>query len=147
MGFVLGNAGVILLIISACAYIALIDSHWLINACTIIAAYLFCVLLDNMYSIAVDTLIHPIYPTADLQSSLIYLIYMISYTVLLACICPVLGQLLHLLIDKMYTGFSKQLLYLLRTHLIPHMDMIAKIIDQSAQLFHFIIIRRFVRPV
>ncbi len=117
MGFVLGNAGVILLIISACAYIALIDSHWLINACTIIAAYLFCVLLDNMYSIAVDTLIHPIYPTADLQSSLIYLIYMISYTVLLACICPVLGQLLHLLIDKMYTGFSKQLLLLIATNL------------------------------
>ncbi len=81
------------------------------NVCTIIAAYLFCVLLDNIYSLVCDTLIFPIYPISNLQSgSIYYLIYIISYTVLLACICPVLGRLLHLLINKIHTGFSRQLL-------------------------------------
>ena len=55
MGFALSNAGVVLLLISVCTYIAFIDSHRLMNICTVIAAYLICVLLDNLYSMAWDT--------------------------------------------------------------------------------------------
>ncbi len=117
IGFILGNAGVILLIISVCAYIALISPHRLMNICTIIAAYLFCVILDNIYSIAVDIIIYPIYSTANLWSSITYLIHIISYTILLACICPTLSRLLHFLINKIHIGFSRQVLLLIATNL------------------------------
>ena len=118
MGFALSNAGVVLLLISVCTYIAFIDSHRLMNICTVIAAYLICVLLDNLYSMAWDTLIYPIYSAEDLQSSFIYLIYMISYIALIACIFPVLGRLLHSLIHKLQAVLSRQLLLLIATNLL-----------------------------
>lgn len=118
MGLSLGNAGVVLLIISVCTYVAFIDSHRLMNICTIIAAYLFGVLVENMYSIAWDTLICPIYSTSNLQSSFIYLIYVTSYTVLLACICPILSRLLHSVIYKLHAVFSGQLLLLIAANLL-----------------------------
>lgn len=118
MGFALSNAGVVLLLISVCTYIAFIDSHRLMNICTVIAAYLICVLLDNLYSMAWDTLIYPIYSAEDLQSSFIYLIYMISYIALIACIFPVLSRLLHSLIHKLQVVLSRQLLLLIATNLL-----------------------------
>lgn len=115
IGFVLGNIGAILLIISSCVYIALIDSNRLMNTCVFIATYLFCVLWDNIYSLIWDTFIYPI---ADLQSnSMYYIIYIISYIVLLACICPIIGRLLHLIIRKIHAGISKHLLLLIATNL------------------------------
>ncbi len=115
IGFVLGNIGAILLIISSCIYIALIDSNRLMNICVFIATYLFCVLSDNIFSLVWDTFICPI---ADLQSNLTYyIIYITSYIVLFACICPVIGRLLHLIIRKIHTGISKQLLLLIATNL------------------------------
>lgn len=117
IGFVLGNAGIFLLIISVCTYISSIDSNRLINICIFIASYLFCVLLDNIYSLVWDTLLYPIYPIAELQSSVAYTIHIISFIILLICICPVLGRLLHLLISKIHTGFSRQLLLLIATNL------------------------------
>lgn len=117
MEFALGNAGVIFLILSVCTYIAFIDSHRLINICSIIAAYLICVLLDNVYSLLLDTFVFPIYPAANLQSDLAYTIYLISYIVLLACVFPILGRLPHLFIYKLHSGFSKRLLLLIATNL------------------------------
>lgn len=115
IGFVLGNIGVILLIISTCIYIALLNPNRLMNICVFIATYLFCVLWDNLFSLVWDTFIYPI---ADLQSHFTYyVIYIISYIVLLACICPVIGRLLHLVIRKIHTGLSKQLLLLIATNL------------------------------
>lgn len=115
IGFVVGNIGVILLIISTCIYIALLNPNRLMNICVFIATYLFCVLWDNLFSLVWDTFIYPI---ADLQSHFTYyVIYIISYIVLLACICPVIGRLLHLVIRKIHTGLSKQLLLLIATNL------------------------------
>ena len=115
IGFVVGNIGVILLIISTCIYITLLNPNRLMNICVFIATYLFCVLWDNLFSLVWDTFIYPI---ADLQSHFTYyVIYIISYIVLLACICPVIGRLLHLVIRKIHTGLSKQLLLLIATNL------------------------------
>lgn len=117
IGFVLGNTGIFLLIISVYTYISFIDSNRLINICIFIASYLFCVLLNNIYSLVWDTLLYPIYPIAELQSSVAYTIHIISFIILLICICPVLGRLLRLLISKIHTGFSRQLLLLIATNL------------------------------
>ena len=115
IGFVVGNIGVILLIISTCIFIALLNPTRLMNICVFIATYLFCVLWDNLFSLVWDTFIYPI---ANLQSHFTYyVIYIISYIVLLACICPVIGRLLHLVIRKIHTGLSKQLLLLIATNL------------------------------
>ena len=115
IGFVVGNIGVILLIISTCIYITLLNPNRLMNICLFIATYLFCVLWDNLFSLVWDTFIYPI---ADLQSHFTYyVIYIISYIVLLSCICPVIGRLLHLVIRKIHTGLSKQLLLLIATNL------------------------------
>ena len=115
IGFVVGNIGVILLIISTCIFIALLNPNRLMNICVFIATYLFCVLWDNLFSLVWDTFIYPI---ADLQSHFTYyVIYIISYIVLLSCICPVIGRLLHLVIRKIHTGLSKQLLLLIATNL------------------------------
>lgn len=115
IGFVVGNIGVILLIISTCIYITLLNPNRLMNICVFIATYLFCVLGDNLFSLVWDTFIYPI---ADLQSHFTYyVIYIISYIVLLSCICPVIGRLLHLVIRKIHTGLSKQLLLLIATNL------------------------------
>lgn len=116
IGFALGNIGVILLILSTCTYISFLDSNRLMNICVFIATYLFCVLWDNLFSLLWDTFIYPI---ADLQSHLTYyIIYIISYIVLLACICPVIGRLLHLIIRKIHAGLSRQLLLLIATNLV-----------------------------
>lgn len=115
MGFVLGNAGVVMLILCVCTYICLLDSNRLINICFFIATYLFCVLLDNLYSLLWDTFIYPI---ASLQSHMTYyIIYIISYIVLLACICLVISKLLHLIIHKIQSGLSRQLLLLIAANL------------------------------
>lgn len=115
IGFVVGNIGVILLIISTCIYITLLNPNRLMNICVFIATYLFCVLWDNLFSLVWDTFIYPI---ANLQSHFTYyVIYIISYIVLLSCICPVIGRLLHLVIRKIHTGLSKQLLLLIATNL------------------------------
>jgi len=112
----LGNMGVILLIISTCVYIASLNPNRIINICVFIATYLFCVLWDNLFSLVWDIFI---YPVADLQSHLTYyIVYIISYILLLACICPILGRLLYLVIHRIHTGLSKQLLLLITTNLL-----------------------------
>lgn len=116
IGFVLGNMGVILLIISTCVYIASLNPNRIINICVFIVTYLFCVLWDNLFSLVWDIFI---YPVADLQSHLTYyIVYIISYILLLACICPILGRLLYLVIHRIHTGLSKQLLLLITTNLL-----------------------------
>lgn len=116
IGFVFGNIGVILLIISVCIYLALQSSNRLTNICVFIATYLFCVLWDNLYSLLWDTYIYPI---EELQTHLIYyIIYIISYILLLACICPFVGQLLHRVVQKMNTSPSKHFLLLIVINLV-----------------------------
>lgn len=115
IGFSLGNIGVILLLLTTGTYIALLNSNRLMNICVFIATYLFSVLWENLYSLVWDTFIYPI---VDLHSNLTYYsIYIISYIILLACICPFIGRLLRLLINKTHAGLSKQLLLLIAINL------------------------------
>ncbi len=115
IGFLLGNIGVLLLILSICLYIAFINQNKLVNICVFIATYLFCVISDNFYSLIWDTFIYPI---EDLQANLnYYIIYIISYILLLSLICPVIGRLLHMIVHKIHSGFPKQLLLLISINL------------------------------
>lgn len=115
IGFVLGNSGVVLLLLSADIFICLIHPDRLMNTCVFITSYLFCVLWDNLYSLLWDAFIYPI---ADLQSHMTYyMIYIISYITLLTCICPLLSRLLHPIIRKMRIGISRQILLLIAANL------------------------------
>lgn len=115
MGFVLGNIGVIVLILSVCAYIYLLDSNRLLNICIFILTYLFCVLLDNLYALLWDIFIYPI---ADLQSHVAYyIVYIISYTAFLTCICLLISRSLHPIIQRINSGHSRQLLLLITANL------------------------------
>lgn len=115
IGFILGNIGVITLLLSICIFICLLDPNRLMNTCIIIATYLFCVLWDNLYSLLWDTFIYPI---TDLQSHMTYyIVYIISYIVLLTCICSMVNQLLYLIIHKIDARLSKQLLLLIAANL------------------------------
>ena len=115
IGFVLGNIGVIVLILSTCIFIYWIAPEPLINACIFIATYLFCVLWDNLYSLLWDTYVYPI---TDLQSHTIYyIIYIISYIGLLACVCPIISHLFHLVLRRIHVKLSKQLLLLITANL------------------------------
>ncbi len=115
IGFIFGNVGVIFLIISSCIYISLIHENRLTNICVFIATYLFCVIWDNNYSLVWDTFIYPI---ADLQTNLTcYIFYIISYIVLLICICPIIGRLLHFVIRKIHAALPRQLLLLILINL------------------------------
>lgn len=115
IGYKLGNIGVILLILSSCLYISLIDKNRLRNICIFIATYLFCVLWDNIFSLLWDTFVFPI---SSLQTSYgYYILYISLYIILLAIICPLIAKLLHYLIRKLNTGISKHLLLLIATNL------------------------------
>lgn len=116
IGYKLGNIGVIFLILSSCIYISLIAQNHLQNICVFIATYLFCVLWDNIFSLLWDTFVFPI---SSLQDSYpYYILYIVSYILLLAIICPIIARNLHYLITKMHAGLSKQLLALIATNLI-----------------------------
>lgn len=116
IGFFFGNIGVIFLIISSCIYIAIIKPNRLINISIIIAAYLFCVILDNIYSLIWDTFIYPI---KNLPSNpTYYIIYIASYIIFLACICPIIHKLFHLVIQKIHKEISGHLLLLIALNLI-----------------------------
>lgn len=115
IGFAFGNGGVILLILSVDIFICLLHPDRLMNTCVFIVSYLFCVLWDNLYSLLWDAFIYPI---AALQSHMAYyMIYIISYIALLACICPLLSRLIHPVIRKMRVGLSRQILLLIAANL------------------------------
>lgn len=114
IGYQFGNIGVIFLIISSCIYITIINSNWLLNICIFIATYLFCVLGDNMFSLLWDTFIYPI---SKLQNSPYYILYVTSYVLLLAIVCPIIAKIIYYLARKICTGISKQLLILVAINL------------------------------
>ena len=83
IGYVLGNIGVISLLICLCFYVSFINVNHLRNICIIIASYLFCVICDNVYSLLWDSFIYPI---NQLQANTTYyLIYLISFCIVIAC--------------------------------------------------------------
>lgn len=116
IGFVLGNIGVIFLILSSCIYIALMNKNRLLNVCVFIATYLFCVLWDNIFSLFWDSFIFPI---SSLQNSYFYyILYIVFYILLLTVICSIMTKLLRYFIRKLHAGISKQLLVLIAANLI-----------------------------
>lgn len=115
MGYQLGNIGVILLIVSSCIYIALINKNRLLNICIFIATYLFCVLIENIFSLLWDTFVFPLSSIQD--SYLYYSLYILLYILILAVICPIISKLLRHLGKKIYMNISKRLLMLIVTNL------------------------------
>lgn len=116
ISFIFGTIGVIFLIISICVYISLIHPNRLRNICVIIATYLFCVLWNNIYSLIWDAFIYPI---SNLQANFpYYILYIISYIILLACICPITGYLLRFMFHKIHSNIPKQLLLLIAINLV-----------------------------
>ncbi|MCM1499559.1 MAG: GHKL domain-containing protein [Clostridium sp.] len=116
IGYLLGNIGVILLIISSCLYIALINDNYLLNTCVFIVTYLFCVVVENTFSLLWDTFI---FPASHLQNTnAYYLLYILSYLLLLAVICPLIAKFLHPFIHKIQVNISKRLLLLIIVNLI-----------------------------
>lgn len=115
IGFVLGNGGVIFLIICSCVYISLIDQNRIINICAFMLGYLFCVICDNIYALAWDKLVYPL--TDTLSDLTYYTIYILSFTAVLACICPIAGKLLKIVLQKIHTSLSKYLQLLIASNL------------------------------
>ena len=115
MGNYLGHLGVILLIVSSCLYISLLDKSYLLNICVFIAAYLFCVVIENIFSLLWDTFIFPV--SALTKSYPYYTMYIILFIVIEALICPPLAKLLHKLINKFRIRISKRYLILIVTNL------------------------------
>ena len=101
IGFVFGNGGVILLIISSCIYLSFIDTNRIMNICAFIISYLFCVICDNIYSLAWDRFVYPL--TDTISNLTFYTIYILSFTAVLACICPIAGKLLRFMFRKIHS--------------------------------------------
>lgn len=115
IGFVFGNVSAVFLLLSTCIYIAYIDSNWLFNSCIYIASYLFFVILDNIYFIVWDVFFNPI---ADfLSNPLNYLIYAISYSLLIFCICLITGHFLRPVLRRIESSVSGHLLLLIAVSL------------------------------
>ncbi len=115
IGFVFGNGGVIFLIISSCIYLSFIDTNRIMNICAFIISYLFCVICDNIYSLAWDRFVYPL--TDTISNLTFYTIYILSFTAVLACICPIAGKLLRFMFRKIHTNISKHLQLLIATNL------------------------------
>ncbi len=115
IGFVFGNGGVVLLIISSCIYISLIDSNRIINICAFMIAYLFCVICDNIYSLAWDRFVYPL--TDTISDLTYYTIYILSFTAVLTCICPITGKLFRFVFRRIHADLSMHLQLLIATNL------------------------------
>lgn len=113
--FVFGNVGVVFLLISTCIFIAFMDSNWLFNICIYIASYLFFVIVDNTYSLVWD-LFFNVYAGVWLNS-LNYLFYIISYSLLIFCICLITGHFLRPVLRRIESSVSGHLLLLIAASL------------------------------
>ncbi len=108
MVYVLGNIGVILLLITTGLYISTIRPKHLLNFCSLIAIYMFCAVFDNVYSLFLYTLLNvPVYSIK--KDTLSYLISVATFILLLAIICPLLAKLIKHLTRKINVAYSMRL--------------------------------------
>ena len=115
IGYVVGNIGVISLLVCLCTYVSLINSNHLRNICIIITSYLFCVICDNAYSLLWDSFIYPI---NKLQAHITYyLIYLISFCIIIACICLLLKKLAHRFFQQFQETLPNPLIVLIMINL------------------------------
>lgn len=106
MGHYLGNAGIIFLLFSSCLYISFLHKNRMLNICIFIATYLFCVVCDNVFSLFWNAFICPISELID--SDGYYILYILSFVLLMAVICPLISKPVHHFISNMQSGISKQ---------------------------------------
>lgn len=111
IGYVMGTSGVILLLISCSIYITYIDQNKFLNISVFLFTYLFCVLWDNALSLLWDSFISPISTLKD--STGLYILYIITYIVLLSLVCPLISRCLHAFIHKIQTKPFRQLTLLI----------------------------------
>lgn len=115
IGYVLGNIGVVSLLVALCFYVSFINVNHLRNICIIIASYLFCVICDNVYSLLWDSFIYPI---NQLQAdTAYYLIYLISFCIVIACICPFIKKLAQRFFRQFQAHLPKPLIFLIMINL------------------------------
>ena len=107
MAYVWGNIGVILLLVTTAFYISIIRPQHLKNICVLIAAYMFCVIYDNVTSIFCTLLGFPVYSMEKTSSSL--MIYDIATMFLLIPICVLLAKLFRHLARKINVAYSIRL--------------------------------------
>lgn len=112
---ILGNAGVIVLLLSASIYISLIDSHRLLNVSVFIATYLFCVLWENIFSLIWHLLGFPV--TKLHEKYFLFIIYMSLYIILLNIICPIISHISRRFLHEFKMCVSKNLMKLIAFNL------------------------------
>lgn len=106
MGLYLGNAGVIFLLLSSCLYISFLHKNRMLNICIFIATYLFCVVCDHVFSLFWNAFICPISELID--SDGYYILYILSFVLLMAIICSLISKPVHHFISNMQSGISRQ---------------------------------------
>lgn len=113
IGYALGNIGVILLLSSTCFYVSIIRKDKLVNSCALFTSYLFCVIIDQLYSLLWNAFLS----VSWIHSNSTFIFYVISYTLIVALICPGVSKRFHLLICKIKEVLSKHLIILITVNL------------------------------
>lgn len=112
---ILGNVGVILLILTSCIYLALINTNRFINICVFIATYLFCVIWDNLFS-----LVWRIFGFSfeKIQNSpLLFFLYTIIYIVSLNIVCPFIAHIIKKFFSTKNKLISKEVIMMISSNL------------------------------
>lgn len=111
MDLYLGHVGVVFLLLSCCFYISFLHKNRLLNICLFIGSYLFGVVCDNIFSLIWNAFIMPI--PKLMSSDYYYLLYMLSFDLLMAIICPFTARLVHRFISKIQAKLPRQSLLLI----------------------------------
>lgn len=117
MKYIFGQAGVLLLLISASAYIAFWNKDRFRNVCVFFVNYLFLVLWDNLFSLFWNAWISDIRVLS--QNSIYLFIYHLCSTVLLYCACHTVRYFLrHSPLSQRLLGLSEKFWILITANLL-----------------------------
>lgn len=116
MNLYLGHIGVVFLLLSCCLYISILHKNRLLNICLFIGSYLFGVVCDNIFSLIWNAFIIPI--PKLMSSDYYYILYLLSFDLLMTLICPFAARLVHRFISKIHARLPKQSLLLIVGNLL-----------------------------
>ncbi len=106
----LGNIGTVLLLFTVCAYLSLLRAERLLSICTVIASYLFCVVLDNLLTVLILSV------SIDwIERN--YLIYLTVFLILINILCPPTAYVLRRLLKKARQDFPPKLMIMILMNL------------------------------
>lgn len=110
--YLLGNIGAILLLLTICAYISLIHSERLLSICTVVASYLFCVVLDNLLSVIIQ-----LFGISIDWIEQHFVTYLVVFLILTNVLCPPITYALKRLFKKAKLNFPPKLMIMILTNL------------------------------